>query len=110
MVSSASSAVPSPVPTYLTDEQVRALLQQAQPDKNMSDLLTLALHTGMRKSEIMRLRWDDVYFEQSMIFVPEKDRSAKRFLPMSESVKEVLESRIGGQHQSEFVFGAQAAG
>jgi len=112
MKTSARAGVPAPSPiqTYLTNEQCEVLLQQAKSNQDLCDVLTLALETGMRKGEIQQLRWADVDFEQSNFFIPEKYSPVKRFVPMSDRVKGVLESRIGGQHDSEFVFGACAAG
>lgn len=46
----------------LTDEQTKKLLQAVREHK-LEALLTVALVTGMRKGELLELRWTDIDFE-----------------------------------------------
>ena len=53
---------PTPVPKEmhpLSAEQARQLLEAAQGDR-LSALYVLAIHTGMRRGELLGLRWEDV--------------------------------------------------
>ena len=53
----------------LTSEQVKRLLKvldEAQ-DQLMASLVRLALFTGMRRSALLNLRWDDLDFERGYI-------------------------------------------
>jgi integrase len=50
----------------LTPEQARLLLKKVQ-EHDLEALLTLALTTGMRKGEILALRWQDVDLQQGTL-------------------------------------------
>ena len=52
----------------LTVEQAEKLLEAARGSR-LDALHILALTTGMRRGELLALRWDDVDFKQSLVFV-----------------------------------------
>ena len=52
----------------LTREQAHALLEAARGHR-LETMLTLALTTGMRRGEILALRWSDISFEEKRLFV-----------------------------------------
>ncbi len=54
----------------LSPEQVRALLEAAREDR-LEALYVVALHTGLRRGELLALRWNDVDFEKSTLRVDE---------------------------------------
>jgi integrase len=54
--------------TPLTEEQARALLSAAHGDR-FEALFTLALATGMRRGELLALKWRDLNLEASVLHV-----------------------------------------
>ena len=58
----------------LTKEQARRLLDQVQGDR-LEALIVLAITTGMRRGELVALRWSDVHLQEGYLQV---NRSARR--------------------------------
>jgi integrase len=55
---------------FFNEEQIKQFLWAAQVfEENMYPLYYLAIHTGMRKSELLGLRWDDIDWEHSKLKV-----------------------------------------
>lgn len=50
----------------------------------------LALHTGLRASEQMNLRWEDVDFVNGVLTIPRSKHGEKRHVPMNVRVQELL--------------------
>lgn len=64
----------------------------------LRDVLTVILDTGMRPSEVFRMRWEDINWGRGMIFIPHgKTRQSRRYIPMSERVTQALHFRRNGQ-------------
>ncbi len=53
-------------------------------------ILLCAYFTGMRRSEIARLRWQDIDFEDTSIYVAETKNDEPRTIPMSETLFDTL--------------------
>jgi len=88
----------------LTVEQVKQLLEVARGSR-IEVMIQVALNTGMRRGELSALRWDDIDFENGLIFVRRtvnyvggygfvetepKTRSSRRKIAVSEKVLEAL--------------------
>ena len=73
---------------FLTVDEIRRLLD-ACPD-NVRPIVVLALNTGMRKGEIMALRWDDVDLCQGLLTVRHSKSGYGRKVPMTETVRGLL--------------------
>ena len=73
---------------YLTDDEecrlVAALPAWLRP------LITIALHTGMRRGELLKLTWDDIDFVSGMIFVRTSKSGEGRRIPMSPTAHRTL--------------------
>jgi integrase len=58
------------------------------------DVLLIMLDTGMRPSEVFRMRWEHVKWDQELIFVPRsKSRKSKRFVGITRRVRAALLAR-----------------
>ena len=57
---------------------------------SMADVTTLAIQTGMRKSELLNLRWPDVDFTTDTIVVNEAKSGEGRRLPMNSAARAIL--------------------
>lgn len=77
---------------YLTEEEIRRLYLDA-PQK-IADFLTLALNTGMRRSNILNLQWEDIDLKNGVIHVL-KTKSGKGYeIPINNDVRKLLEPRF----------------
>ncbi len=97
-----------PVHSYkeriLTVEEEEALLASSAP--HLKPIIITALNTGMRKGEILSLRWDDVDLENNVITVRQENSKSKktRKVPVNSTLRRVLlrqRLKTGG---SEYVF------
>ena len=52
---------------FLTLEEVTTLLGLCRPNATLHAIVVTALSTGMRRGEIMGLRWRDVSFQRRLI-------------------------------------------
>ena len=76
----------------LTDDDLRMLIDCAAP--HLKPILTLALITGMRKSEILKMKWKDINFNLGTIRVPVENSKTKRerFVPIDSNLIAILDS------------------
>lgn len=73
---------------YLEKEEIEKLL--AASPFTLRAILIVALNTGMRKSEIQNLKWNDVNYERGYITLYQTKNGEKRFVPINKSVREAL--------------------
>lgn len=95
---------------YLSPEQFVALLDAIDADENrkVALLMKLAMFTGMRKGELLKLRWQDVDFERGFINIRESKGGVAQSIPMNEEARQVL-ANIEPIDSSEYVFPGQGA-
>jgi integrase len=74
---------------WLTLEEEKLLLECASPEW-LKNLITFALHTGMRRGEIINLLWKDVDFQGRLLRIEKSKNGEKRSVPMSKTVCELL--------------------
>jgi integrase len=62
-------------PRYLTEEDATKFLKAAKESDNqhLYAIVAVALHTGMRRGEILRLQWRDIDFKRRKITVASRD-------------------------------------
>ena len=84
----------------LSDEEAQRLVKAST--KSLQPVVIVALNTGMRISEILGLRWENVDFARRFIFIERSKNGRSRKLPMNSEVLRVLAGlqRNGG----EFIF------
>jgi integrase len=68
------------------------------------DVLLVALFTGMRRSEILSLKWEDLDFAAGMLRLPTSKNGDPLDLPLSEFLLGLFRARQGLVGQSEWVF------
>jgi len=76
----------------LTDEDLRRLVDSAAP--HLKPILSLAIITGMRKSEILKMKWKDIDLRLGTIRVPAENSKTKRerFIPIDANLIAELDS------------------
>lgn len=83
---------PSGRTRYLSDEEETRLLT-ALPGVEDRARLTVLLHTGFRRGELLILRWRDVDFKAGVLTVPKSKNGETRHVPMTSTVRELLSHR-----------------
>ncbi|MFH0732203.1 MAG: site-specific integrase [Candidatus Omnitrophota bacterium] len=86
---------------YLEKEEIVKLL--ANSNKHLRSIVVVALNTGMRKGEILGLKWQDVDFRRSIIFLLNTKNGEKREIPINEQVKTAL-IRVRKHPESPYIF------
>jgi integrase len=75
---------------WLTVEEEHMLLQKATNPAWLKPLLITALHTGMRRGEILGLTWKDIDFKRNLVRVEKSKNGEKRSIPMSQTFCDAL--------------------
>jgi integrase len=92
---------------YLTPDECRTLLDACTP--TMNQVVTLALHTGLRKSEILNLRRDEVNLLQGFIELTQQKNGEKSIIPLNKTAMETRRA-IPGRIDSPYVFPGKVKG
>jgi integrase len=77
---------------WLTPEEEEKLLNSATNPKWLRSLIVFALHTGMRRGEILNLMWKDVDFKRKTVTVVRSKNNVKRVIPMSKTLYDTLKN------------------
>ncbi|MDD5546411.1 MAG: site-specific integrase [Candidatus Omnitrophica bacterium] len=73
---------------FLEKEEIATLLKYC--NGYLYPVVTVALHTGMRKSEILNLKWHDVDFSRDNIYLSQTKNGEKREVSMNSLVRSTL--------------------
>ena len=73
---------------YFTKEEIKALYNACA--EHLKPIIIVALNTGMRKGEILNLKWEDIDFRQKIIYLLETKNNEKREIPMNQVVFDTL--------------------
>jgi integrase len=75
---------------WLTVEEEQVLLASATSPVWLRPLLIAALHTGMRRGELLALIWKDIDFGARLVRVEKSKNGEKRSIPMSQTLYNTL--------------------
>ncbi|MEW6685043.1 MAG: site-specific integrase [Candidatus Edwardsbacteria bacterium] len=73
---------------FLTREQIGSLI--AQCSEHLRPIVLTALNTGMRKSEILNLKWEDVHLGNRWITLYKTKNNEMRRIPINDTLLGVL--------------------
>ncbi|NIS63389.1 MAG: tyrosine-type recombinase/integrase, partial [Proteobacteria bacterium] len=73
---------------FLSEEEMLRFLESCSP--HLRPIVLTALNTGMRKSEILNLRWDQVDFKHGFILLEVTKSGERREIPMNQILREAL--------------------
>lgn len=76
---------------YLTDEEAKRLLNNCQKSE-LKLLIKMALMTGMRKSEMLNLIWQNIDLKAKLIHIEESKNGERRSIPISDSLLDELKA------------------
>ena len=93
--------IPRYIPRVLKEWEFQKLYQAASP--HFKPILLCAYTTGMRKGEILKLKWEDVDLENGYIIVKETKNNESRALPMDETLRENL-VQLQEKSKYEYIF------
>lgn len=109
--------VPVHKKNFYSEDDIKAIIAVAKGQ--LKNYIQLACFTGMRGSELIALRWDDVDFEKGIIRVDTRivnggedtTKSGKtRFIPIFKQARDALMKQRMKSGLREFVFISQAGG
>ena len=92
---------------YLIGDEEKRLFDAMRDNEQLKDIVTVALHTGMRRSEILNLKWFDLDFECGAIYVRKTTIGLYRVVPMNPQVREVFNTQ---KRSSNYVFASTKTG
>ena len=75
-----------------------------EPNDTIRDYIYVSLFTGVRKSNVLAMRWEEIHFERREWFVPETKNGDPLRVHLIESVVDILKSRLEKYGRQEWVF------
>ncbi len=73
---------------FLSKEECQTLVDSAEP--HLKPILITALNTGMRKTEILTLTWDNVDLKHGFILLNVTKNDERREIPINKTLRETL--------------------
>ncbi|MCX5867520.1 MAG: site-specific integrase [Proteobacteria bacterium] len=89
---------------YLTEEEMTKLLTACQPNQKLHLIVFIALNTGMRKSEILKLKWDQIDWTRKAIVLTETKSGRRRDIYMGDFLTEKIREFRVNEGNGEYVF------
>jgi integrase len=87
---------------YLTEEEIQNLYECCAD--HLRPVIVTALFTGMRKNEILKLKWEDIDFKQKIIFIRNSKNNESREIPISDQLMVALRNQ---RFKSPYIFARQ---
>jgi integrase len=75
---------------YLSKEECQSLIRCC--DNHLKPIVTMALNTGMRKGEILNLKWDNVDLRHRFILLDHTKNGERREIPINDTLRETFTS------------------
>lgn len=86
---------------FLEKEEISRLLKACSP--HVKQVVIFALNTGLRRSEVFNLKWQDVDLKNNLIYVIQTKTKDKKVIPINVAVRNLLLD-IRSHHNTEYVF------
>jgi len=86
---------------YLEKEEIAKLLKNSR--SHLKPIVVVALNTGLRRGELLGLKWHDIDFRRNVIHINNTKNGEKREIPANEMVKTAL-IRVRKHPESPYVF------
>ena len=95
----------------LSEAQLKMLLGVIEEDEHLQagSIMKLALFSGMRASEMLKLKWDDIDFEKGFIRITNPKGGKTETIPLNDGARQVLLT-LKGQDETTFVFQGRGGG
>ena len=79
---------------FLSIEECQTLIKSC--DNHLRPIVIMALNTGMKKGEILNLKWDDVDMTHWFILLANTKNGEKREVPIAETLRKTLKELFRG--------------
>jgi len=91
---------------YLSDEEYERLLTEAEKIRcYLRPMIVLAVHTGLRRGNLLRLRWDHIDFVTNRIRLTDSTKNRRTLtVPLNDTAIEILETLKKKSGESQYVF------
>lgn len=78
----------------LSAEELQRLLQAIAEDENrqVGNMMLMALYTGMRRGELFKLKWEDVDFGRGFILIRDPKGGKSQSIPLNDAARKLLEN------------------
>ena len=86
---------------FLTIEECQSLIDCCAP--HLKPIVTVALHTGMRRGEILNLKWEHVDLKHGFILLDVTKNGSRREIPIDNTLEEMF-NRMPRGLESVYVF------
>jgi integrase len=86
---------------YLVRDEIKTLI--ACCADHLKPIVAMALTTGMRKSEILNLRWSDVDMDNRLITIRKTKNNRMKILPINRILHNTL-NKLGPRKDSSYIF------
>lgn len=73
---------------YLSVKEAQNLISVC--DDHLQPIVITALHTGMRKGEILKLKWEQMDLQHGFIMIPKTKNGERRDIPIDGTLRETL--------------------
>lgn len=93
---------------FLTDAELQRFVQVVQASKNkvIANLIIFMIASGMRLTEAMSLKYEDINMDNRTISIPASNAKSRRLksIPMSDTAAEAIQSQVATRGDSEYVW------
>lgn len=78
----------------LSTEQLQTLFEAIEKDSHpqAGNIMRLALFTGMRRGELLKLKWDDMDFEKGFVTIRDPKGGQDQKIPLNAGARKLLQS------------------
>jgi len=94
--------IPLQKPRALSEEEFKLLFNSAS--EHLKPILFVAISTGMRKGEILNLRWKDINLEEKYIVVRDSKNYESRVIPINNKLEKVFIEINHNASEDEYLF------
>jgi integrase len=94
----------------LSDEQLRTLIKTIDESINIQikNFIKLVLFTGMRRGEVLKLKWEDINLDSGFINIRDPKGGPDQKIPLNDATRNVLE--FHPREDSPYVFPGRGGG
>ena len=93
---------------FLTDAELQRFVQTVQASKNkvIANLILFMLSSGMRLTEALSVKWEDLNMDNRTISIPASNAKSRRLksIPMGDLAAEAIQSQLATKGDSEYVW------
>lgn len=80
-------------------EEIKKIHDACSP--YMQRIFTIALHTGMRRGEVLNLLWENIDFKNKILHLPMTKNGEPRDVPMTNEVHKILLNLLGSEKRAQ---------